>query len=70
MSVDNPSYYQFKTQPYDYALDITHDLQATEAICVFNVIKYISRYSKKNGIDDVKKALWYMQKLEKHLEQK
>lgn len=28
-----------------------------------NVIKYISRYNHKNGIEDIKKAKWYLNKL-------
>lgn len=26
-----------------------------------NVIKYVSRYQKKNGIEDLKKAKWYLE---------
>lgn len=28
-----------------------------------NVIKYISRYDHKNGLEDLKKAEWYLKKL-------
>lgn len=28
-----------------------------------NVIKYISRYNHKNGIEDIKKAQWYLNRL-------
>ena len=31
--------------------------------CKANILKYISRESKKGGIEDLKKAQWYMQKL-------
>lgn len=30
---------------------------------VGNVIKYVSRYKKKNGIEDLKKAQWYLNNL-------
>ena len=30
---------------------------------VGNVIKYISRYKAKNGLEDLKKAEWYLQDL-------
>lgn len=37
--------------------------------CTANVVKYVSRSKKKNGIEDLKKALWYLtheiQRLEK-----
>ena len=28
--------------------------------CIGNVIKYVSRYKRKNGIEDLKKAQWYL----------
>lgn len=28
-----------------------------------NIIKYVSRYKTKNGIEDLKKARWYLNKL-------
>ena len=28
-----------------------------------NVIKYLSRWKKKGGVEDLKKALWYLQRL-------
>jgi hypothetical protein len=28
-----------------------------------NVIKYVSRYKLKNGIEDLKKAKWYLDRL-------
>ena len=31
--------------------------------CLGNVIKYIFRYPKKNGVEDLKKALWYLDRL-------
>jgi len=30
--------------------------------CIGNVIKYISRYKNKNGLEDLKKAQWYLNK--------
>lgn len=28
--------------------------------CISNVIKYVSRYKRKNGLEDLKKAAWYL----------
>lgn len=39
-----------------------------EAFCVANAIKYLWRYEKKNGIEDVEKARWYIDRLIKELE--
>ena len=34
-----------------------------EAACVANVIKYLWRYEEKNGVEDIEKALWYINRL-------
>ena len=40
-----------------------------KSVClVANIIKYLWRYENKNGIEDVMKADWYLQKLLQHLE--
>ncbi len=39
-----------------------------EAICVANVIKYLWRYEEKNGLEDVYKAKWYLNRLIKKME--
>lgn len=33
-----------------------------------NVMKYINRYQFKNGVEDLKKAQWYLNKLEEVVE--
>jgi hypothetical protein len=33
-----------------------------------NIIKYVTRYKDKNGIEDLKKAKWYLDKLIKQKE--
>jgi hypothetical protein len=43
-------------------------MSSNEAVYVFNIIKYISRYNKKNGIEDVKKCQFYLNKLIDFLE--
>lgn len=41
-----------------------------EAFCVGNAIKYLFRYETKNGIEDAKKAAWYVNRLISELEAK
>lgn len=41
-----------------------------EAVCVANVVKYLWRYEEKNGLEDVKKACWYLERLINELENK
>lgn len=44
-----------KIQPIDYILE--NDL----GFCEGNVVKYVSRHKKKNGAEDIKKAIQYLQ---------
>lgn len=39
-----------------------------EGYLLGNIVKYISRYRLKGGVQDCKKANWYLNKLIKHLE--
>lgn len=41
-----------------------------EAVCTANAIKYLWRFEVKNGIEDVKKARWYIDRLIRELEEK
>lgn len=36
--------------------------------CKMNVLKYVSREKHKNGLEDLKKARWYLNRLILHLE--
>ena len=36
--------------------------------CIANVIKYVSRYKRKNGLEDLKKAQWYLERQIQQLE--
>lgn len=38
--------------------------------CEGNVVKYVTRWKYKNGIEDLKKAQWYLQKIIKENERK
>lgn len=62
--VDHPKHYvQGKYEVIDIILEAVKDLPPQQAVCVANIIKYILRYHYKNGLQDVKKAQWYMNKL-------
>lgn len=41
-----------------------------EAVCTANVIKYLWRYEDKNGIEDLRKARWYLDRLIKEVMEK
>ena len=68
-NVNHPSHYtQGKIECIDAIEESTKGLIGISAVCVANVIKYIWRYKFKNGIEDLKKARWYLDKLISHEE--
>ena len=36
--------------------------KAVQIFCILNAFKYIFRFQNKNGLEDVKKARWYISK--------
>ena len=67
----NPRYYRRgKFETIDVILDVTQNLPGDEAYLVGNIIKYLSRYDAKNGLEDVEKARWYARKLSQLLKEK
>jgi len=68
-NVNHPSHYtQGSIECIDAIEESTKGLIGISAVCVANVIKYIWRYKFKNGIEDLKKARWYLDKLISHEE--
>ena len=60
----NPDYYRKKIEVTDFIMEYKLDF------CSGNIIKYIVRQGKKNlnGLEDLKKARWYLDKLIKQQE--
>ena len=68
--VNHPSHYQSKNgleaiQVIEAFTDKLHGIEATDT---GNVIKYILRWHEKNGLEDLKKAKWYLEHLINHVE--
>ena len=63
--VNHPPHYQSKKgiEVIDVIEAFTEGLQGIEAVCTGNVIKYICRWKDKNGLEDLKKCKWYLEKL-------
>lgn len=60
----NPKHYKYgRFECIDVMEDITKDLTGLNAICTGNVLKYIWRWKNKNGLEDLKKARWYLDTL-------
>lgn len=63
--VNHPPHYQSDAglEVIDVIKAFTNGIEGIEAVCTANVIKYICRWKKKNGIEDLRKASWYLDKL-------
>ena len=66
-NVNHPNHYlQGGRETIETIKDVTNE--GFEGYLVGSIIKYISRYKYKNGIEDVKKSEWYVKKLIELLE--
>ena len=46
-------------------IEVMLDVFGTDAVkhfCILNALKYLWRSEKKNGVEDIKKAVWYLNK--------
>lgn len=70
-NVNHPSHYETgKFECIDVMIE-TQGVEAVKAFCLCNAFKYLYRHNGKNGVEDIKKARWYIDKyLELEGEQK
>lgn len=63
--VSHPDHYISENgmEVIDVIKEFTSDLTGIEATDTGNVIKYILRWKNKNGLQDLKKARWYLDHL-------
>lgn len=70
--VNHPRHY--KTESGLEAIDVieafTEGLTGAEATNTGNVLKYMCRWKKKDGLTDLKKAQWYLNRLIEQQERK
>lgn len=60
--VNHPSHYESgKFECIDVMLE-TQGVEAVMGFCVCNAFKYLYRHRRKNGVEDIKKARWYIDK--------
>ena len=71
MANDNVNHPQHYTQGGIECIDAlkaaTVGLTGIEAVCTANAIKYLWRWKHKNGVEDIDKAIWYLERLKKEL---
>ena len=62
--VNSPEHYtQGNIECIDAIAEVVKHLDGMEAMCTGNAIKYLWRWRHKNGIEDLKKAQWYIQRM-------
>ena len=68
--VNHPSHYISETgmEVIDVIEAFTFDLKGIEAVDTGNILKYVCRWKKKNGLQDLQKAKWYLEHLIAHVE--
>ncbi len=66
--VESPPHYNAgRFEVIDVIEDAVKGADGFEGACVANILKYTMRYRHKNGLEDVKKAAWYLARLERYL---
>ena len=67
--INHPSHYkQFSREVIDTMQGVSTP-EEFKGYLKLNAIKYISRYQGKNGVEDLSKAVWYINKLKTTIEQ-
>lgn len=68
--VNHPKHYKAKNgmEVIDVIEAFTANLEGYEATHTGNVIKYICRWKEKNGLEDLRKAQWYLNRLIENIE--
>ncbi len=63
-AVDHPDHYTAgDVECIDAIAAATTGLEGIEAVCTGNAIKYLWRWKRKNGTEDLLKAVWYIQRM-------
>ena len=61
-AVNHPKHYETgKFECIDVMVE-TQGKEAVKAFCLCNAFKYLYRHKSKNGLEDIKKARWYLDK--------
>ena len=60
--VNHPAHYE--TGKFE-CIEVMEETQGTASVmdfCICNAFKYLYRHNHKNGVEDIKKARWYLDK--------
>lgn len=63
-NVNHPSHYNSgKFEVIDIIDEFGKEYEGADGFCFGNVVKYVLRAKHKNGVEDLKKARWYLDRL-------
>lgn len=60
--VNHPKHYVTSSMECIDVMIATYGVEMVTDYCIVNAFKYRWRFKEKNGIEDLKKALWYINK--------
>lgn len=58
--INHPAHYETAGVECIEAMEITQGREAAKNFCLCNTFKYLWRHKNKNGLEDLKKARWYL----------
>lgn len=61
-NVNHPNHYNQGDIECIDAMIAAYGADMVSAFCICNAFKYIWRFADKNGIEDIQKAIWYLNK--------
>ena len=64
-NINSPKHYVSESgiEVFDVQEAFIHELKGMAASYWCNIVKYILRFQRKNGVEDLKKAKYYLEKL-------
>lgn len=61
-NINHPKHYELDKIECIDAMEMTQGRGAVMSFCLCNAFKYLWRHNRKNGLEDIKKANWYLDK--------
>lgn len=69
-NINRPEHYTYgKYECIDVVHELTKDLAGIQAFALGNTLKYLWRFTHKNGVEDLEKARWYLDRLIKEFKE-
>lgn len=61
-NVNHPKHYELGNVECIDVIVASQGKEAAQAFCICNAMKYLFRHKMKNGVEDIRKAQWYINK--------